>query len=179
MVSFSSHIKCMSLTNQKRMTQATLINLYLNECSQELHHYPFVVDLNMYVGTCSTLKDLCSRVCVPSEKKYLNFHVLSMIAGISISRTVMKHMSWKCECNFDRKKCNSNQKWNNNKCWCEWKYLRHCVCEKNIFGILQHVVGKTVNVYYWQLLTIQWLGMMKLWKKQKLFQPKVLQQKLF
>ena len=132
-VSTSSHIKCMSLTNQKCMTQATLINLYLNECSQELHHYPFVVDLNMYVGTCSTLNDLSSRVCVLSEKKDLNFHVLNMIRGISISRIVTKHMSWKCECNFDSKKCNSNQKWNNNKCRCEWKNLKDIVYVKKIY----------------------------------------------
>ena len=33
---------------------------------------------------------------------------------------------------FDGRKCNSNQKWNNNKCRCEYKTPReHHACEKN------------------------------------------------
>ena len=39
--------------------------------------------------------------------------------GINESRTLTKYTSCKCECKFDRKKCNSNQKWNNDKCRCE------------------------------------------------------------
>ena len=42
-VSASNHTKCMSLSNQKCMTQSTLINLHPNEYSQEFHYYPFVV----------------------------------------------------------------------------------------------------------------------------------------
>ena len=30
-----------------------------------------------------------------------------------------KHITCKCECKFDGSKCNSNQKWNNDKCLCE------------------------------------------------------------
>ena len=37
-VSTSNHTKCVSLTNQKCMIQPTLINLYPNEYSQELHY---------------------------------------------------------------------------------------------------------------------------------------------
>ena len=36
-----NHTKCVSLSNQKRMTQLTLINLHPNEYNQELHYYPF------------------------------------------------------------------------------------------------------------------------------------------
>ena len=32
-----------------------------------------------------------------------------------------KHISCECKCKFHDRKCNSNQKWNNNKCWCECK----------------------------------------------------------
>ena len=44
-LSASNHAKCMSLRNQKCITQPTLINLHLNEYSQELHYYPFVFNL--------------------------------------------------------------------------------------------------------------------------------------
>ena len=55
-----------------------------------------------------------------------------MITGINESRTLTKHISCKCQCNFDRKKCSSNQKWNSNKCWCECKSpKKHCLCKNN------------------------------------------------
>ena len=42
-VNVPNHTKCVSLSNQKCMTQPTLINLYSNEYSQELHYYLFSV----------------------------------------------------------------------------------------------------------------------------------------
>ena len=35
-----------------------------------------------------------------------------MITGINESKTLTKHVSCKCKCKFDGRKCNSNQKWN-------------------------------------------------------------------
>ena len=43
----TNHTKCVFLSNQKCMTQPTLINLHPNECSQEFHYYPFAVKLDM------------------------------------------------------------------------------------------------------------------------------------
>ena len=52
-----------------------------------------------------------------------------MITGINKSRTLTRLVSLKCECKFDGRKCNLNQKWNNNKCWCECK--KHLICEED------------------------------------------------
>ena len=46
----------MSLGNQKFMNQTTLINLYPNQYSQELHYNPFAVKLDMCAGTCNALE---------------------------------------------------------------------------------------------------------------------------
>ena len=43
--------------------------------------------------------------------------------------TLTKHILCECKCKFDARKCNSNQKWNNDKCRCEWK--NHNLCEKD------------------------------------------------
>ena len=45
----SNHTKCVSLSNQKCMIQATIINLHPNEYSQEFHYYPFAVKLDRCV----------------------------------------------------------------------------------------------------------------------------------
>ena len=39
-----------------------------------------------------------------------------MTSRINESKTLTKHVSYKCRCKFDGRKLNSNQKWNNNKC---------------------------------------------------------------
>ena len=39
-----------------------------------------------------------------------------MITGINDSKTLTKHTSCKCNCKFDNRKCNLNQKWNNDRC---------------------------------------------------------------
>ena len=41
LVNAYNHKKCVSLSNQKRQIQPTLINLHPNEYSQEFHYYSF------------------------------------------------------------------------------------------------------------------------------------------
>ena len=73
----------MFVSNQKCMIQSTFINLLPNEYSQELHYYLYAVDLDRCAGSCNTLDDLSSRVCIPDETEDLNLHVFNMITGIN------------------------------------------------------------------------------------------------
>ena len=52
-----------------------------------------------------------------------------MITGINESKTLTKHISCECKCWFNKRKCNSDQWWNNGKCQCECK--KRQLCEKN------------------------------------------------
>ena len=128
-VSESNHTKCVSLSNRKYMNQPTLINSHPNEHSQELHYYPFAVKLDRCVGSCNTLNDLSNKVCVPNKTEDSNLSVFNTITGINESKTLTKHISCKCKCKFDGRKCNSDQWWNNDKYRCECK-KRHA-CEKD------------------------------------------------
>ena len=77
-----------------------------------------MVNLDRFAGNGNTLDNLSSKVYVPNETKESNFHVLKMITRINELKKLTKHISRKCECTFDSKKHNSNQKWNNDKYWC-------------------------------------------------------------
>ena len=66
-VNASNHTKYVSLSYQKCKIQPTLINLYLNEYSQEFHYYPFAVKLDRCVGSCNSLNDLSNKVSVPNK----------------------------------------------------------------------------------------------------------------
>ena len=98
-----------------------LINLHPNEYSQELHCYPFAVKLDRCVGSCNTLNESIyvfqiKKICVPNKTEELNIHVFNMIAGKNKSKILTKGISCECKCKFDRRKCNSKEKWNNDKC---------------------------------------------------------------
>ena len=135
----------MSLNNQKCMPQPTFISLQHLEYSQELRYYPFTVNLDRCIRSFNTLDELCSRVNVPNQTEDLHVHVFNMIIRIHEPRPLPKYISCKCICKFDSKRCNWDQKWKNNKCQCECKNPKeHCAC--GIFGILQHVVAKIVNM---------------------------------
>ena len=108
-VSASNHTKRVSLSNQKCMTQPTLINLHLNEYSQEFHYYPFSVKLDRCVGSCNALNDLSNKVCVPNKTEDLNLSVFNMITGINESKTLAKHILCECKCKSYGRKCDSNQ----------------------------------------------------------------------
>ena len=92
------------------------------------------------------------------QQKIQNIHDFNMITGINESVISANHISCKCKCKIAGKKCNSNQKWNNNKSRCKCKHIIYL--KKILFGILLHVVGKIVNIYQ-VLLTIHWLLVMK------------------
>ena len=139
-VNGSNHTKCVSLSNKKFMTQPTLVDLHPNEYSQELHYYPFAVKLDRCVGSCNTLNDLSKKACVPNKT---NLSVLKLITGINESKT-KKHVSCKCKCKLDGRKCNSDQKWNMRNVDPSAKNIIYM--KKITFGILLHVVAKMVNI---------------------------------
>ena len=89
--------------------QPTLINLHPNEFSQVFHYYPFAVKLDGCVGSCNTVNYLSYKVCVPNKTEDLNLSVFNMITGINDSKTLTKHISCKCKCKLDGRKCHSDQ----------------------------------------------------------------------
>ena len=115
-VNASHHTKCESLNNQKCEIQPTLINLHPKEYCQKLHNYPSAIKLDKCVGSCNTVNDLSNNVCVPNKTDHLNMHAFNMIKEKNESKMLTKVISYESKCKFDRRKCNSNQKWNNYTC---------------------------------------------------------------
>ena len=88
LVNESNYTKCMLLSNQKCMTQSTLINLHSKEYRQEFQYYPFAVYLDKCAGSFNTLNDLSNKVCVPNKTGDLNRSVSNMITGMNASKTL-------------------------------------------------------------------------------------------
>ena len=70
--------------------------------------------------------------------------------------TLGKHMSCKCKCKFDDRKCNLSQKWNNYKGWCECKNLKkHHVCKKG-YTWSPATCNCENGKYYWLCSDFMW-----------------------
>ena len=88
-VNASNHTKCASLSNQKCMTQPTLINLYPWIQSRiSILYYK----LDRCAKSCNTLNGLSNKVCVPSKTEDLSLIVFNMITGIKESKTLANHI---------------------------------------------------------------------------------------
>ena len=65
----------------------------------------------------------------------VNLSVFNLITIINELRTLIKHISCKCKCKFDSKKCNSNPIWNNNKCQWDYKNQRKNVYKNGFWNL--------------------------------------------
>ena len=64
-VNGSNHTNCLSLSNQKCITQPSLINLHPNK-----YYYLFAFKLDTCAESCNTLNDSSNKVCVPNKKRF-------------------------------------------------------------------------------------------------------------
>ena len=55
--------------------------------------------------------------------KNLNIKVFNLMSRTNETRFIEWHEKCKCECRLDAIACNNKQRWNKNKCRCEWKEL--------------------------------------------------------
>ena len=82
----------MSVAEQSKKFDSTLINLHPNEYSQDFHYYPFAVKLDRCAGSWNAINDLSNKACVPNKTEDLNLSVLNMIPVINESKTVTNHI---------------------------------------------------------------------------------------
>ena len=66
--------------------------------------------------------------------------MFSTVTGINESKTFAKDTPCKCKCKFDGRKYNSNQKWNNDKCWCESKKHEKISCARVILYLESYYI---------------------------------------
>ena len=61
---------------------------------------------------------MCSYVI-----KDLNVKIFNLMSRINETRFIGWRQTCKCKCRLDAIVCNNKQRWNKNKCKCEWKEL--------------------------------------------------------
>ena len=87
MANISDFTTCITLNSQPCMIGAALIDLNPDECNQGLCYYPFMANLDTCSGSCNTLDNQSSKICVPKKTKEVNLNIFSMITRINESET--------------------------------------------------------------------------------------------
>ena len=110
-------LECVSVVNQKCMPRPKILNV--NERIGEALFYPYNVLVNKCSGSCDTLDNPMSKICVPKIIKNVNMKVYNFLTRLNETRNVLWHESCKCVCRLNSSVCNSRQIWNNNTCRCD------------------------------------------------------------
>ena len=85
--------------------------------------YPFSIKINKCSGNCNNSNHTYAKICVPDVIKDLNNKVFNLMSTTNETRFIKWHEKCKCKCRLDAVACNNKQRWNKNKCRCEWKEL--------------------------------------------------------
>ena len=111
--------------------------LDVNEGIGEALFYPYNVLVNKCSGSCNTLDDSMSRVCVPNIIKNVNINVYNFLMRLNEARNVLWHESCKCVCLLNSSVCNNKQICNSDTCRCD--------CNEDFSGVINCTKGYMWN----------------------------------
>ena len=125
----------MSVVNQKCMPRPKILNV--NEGIGAALFYPYNVLANKCSGSCNTLDNPMSKICVPKIIKGVNMQVYNFLMRLNETRNVLWHESCKCVCKLNSSVCNNKQIWNDGTCRCD--------CNEDFAGIISCAKGYMWN----------------------------------
>ena len=124
-------LDCVSVVNQKCMARPKILDV--NEGIGEALFYPYNVLVNECSGSCNTLDNPMSKICVPNVIKGVNMQVYNFLMRLNETRNVLWHESCKCVCKLNSSVCNNKQIWNDDTCRCD--------CNEDFAGIISCAKG--------------------------------------
>ena len=111
--------------------------LDINKGIGEALFYPYNVLVNKCSGSCNTLDNPMSKICVPKVIKNVNIKVYNFLMMLDETRNVLWHESCRCVCKLNSSVCNIKQIWNSGTCRCD--------CNEDFAGIINCAKEYTWN----------------------------------
>ena len=106
-------LECVSVINQKCMMRPKILDV--NEGVGEALFYPYNGLVNKCSGSCNTLDNPMTKLCVPNVIKRVNMQVYDFLMRLN----VLWHESCTCVCKLNSSVCNNKQIWNDDTCRCD------------------------------------------------------------
>ena len=83
--------------------------------------FPYKIKVDKCIGSCNDEDNSYFKVCLPDRIKNISVKSLDLISRKNVLKNISFYLSCKFGCLLDKKVCNNLQKWNKNKCRCEFK----------------------------------------------------------
>ena len=128
-------LECVSVVNQKCMPRPKILDV--NEGVGKALFYPYNVLVNKCSGSCNTLDNPMTKLCVPNVIKSVNMQVYNFLMMLNETRNVLWHESCKCICKLNSSVCINKQIWNGDTC--------RCNSNQDFVGIINCTKGYTWN----------------------------------
>ena len=93
-------LECVSVVSQKCMPRPKILNV--NEGVGEALFYPYNVLVNKCSGSCNTLDNPMTKLCVPNVIKRENMQVYNFLMMLNETLNVLWHESCKCICKLNQ-----------------------------------------------------------------------------
>ena len=107
------------MTNQECKVRPQIVNVN----NDESVFYPFSIKTSKCSGSGNNINDPYAKMCVLDVVKNLNVKEFNLISRTNETRHIEWHETCNYKCRLDVSVCNNEQRWNDNKCWCESKEL--------------------------------------------------------
>ena len=117
-------VYCLLLKNQECGVRKVIVD-------SDYMTFPYKIKVDECVGSCNDAENPYFKVYLPDAVKIISGKSLDLISGKSVLKNISFHQSCKCGCLLGEKVCNNKQKWNKEKCRCE--YLKEEKCSGNSF----------------------------------------------
>ena len=128
-------LECVSVINQKCMPRPKILDV--NEGVGEALFYSHNVLVNKCSGSCNTLDNPMTKLCIPKVIKRVSMQIYNFLMRLNETRNVLCYESCKCVCKFNSSVCNNKQIWNDDTCRCD--------CNEDFTDIISFDKGYTWN----------------------------------
>ena len=109
-------LECVSVVYQKCMARPKILDV--NKDVGEVLFYLYNVQVNKCSGSCNTLDNPMTKLCVANVIKRVNMQVYNFLMRLNETRNVLWHENCKCVCKINSSVCNNKQIWNDDTCRC-------------------------------------------------------------
>ena len=110
-------LSCIPMNNQECRVRPQIVDFNIDKPVFS----PISIKTNKCDGSCNNINNPYAELWVPDVVKKLNVEVLNLMSRTNERRHREWHKTCKCECRLDSSVFNNKQRWNNDKCRCEWK----------------------------------------------------------
>ena len=108
------------MNNQECKIRPEIVNVN----SDEPTFYSYSVKISKCSGSCNNNSNPYTKLCVPDVVKNINLKVCNLMSRTNETRYIIFHKTCKCKSRLNASVWNNKQRWNEDKCRCEYKELR-------------------------------------------------------